>query len=118
MSYVRHEAIIVNGYRAEEVAQAHSFAVAIFRGLGMEQLVSPLSRWAVNGGASFFVAPDGSKEGWTESDLAEAGRKRLLKRLELLDDSLDWVLVLVGGDDKEFRVLRSSETCPRAGVAP
>lgn len=110
MGYLRHKALIVNGWDAKAVELAHDAVAAIYEKGGMRQLVSPVVSHVTNGGASFFVAPDGSKEGWDTSD---RGDELLDEAKDLLDTHahLDWCEVLCGGDDDEFAVLGSSAQC-------
>lgn len=110
MGYLRHECIVVNGWDTKRVARAHEAATAIFNEARMGSLVSGLTQHTVNGGASFLIAPDGSKEGWEPSDRGEAARREFLEWLksdEARQLGLGWALLLVGGDDGEFRVLAS-----------
>src|SRR5882724_11686077 len=102
MGYLRHECIVVSGEIAEEVLKAHAAAVAIFNSRGMGSLVSGLTQHAVNGGAAFLIAPDGSKEGWGASDTGTSARDEFIKFLNE-GMSFDWALVLIGGDDGEYR---------------
>lgn len=67
MGYIRNETIVVSGWEAERVLRAHAAASAIFDERGMGRLVSGLTQHITNGGAAFFIAPDGSKEGWEAS---------------------------------------------------
>jgi hypothetical protein len=106
MGYLRHECIVVSGQIAEEVVKAHAAAVAIFNPLRLGGLVGGLTQHAINGGASFLIAPDGSKEGWSDSDNGRLAREEFM---QFLRDgmSFEWALVLIGGDDGEYRVLQS-----------
>jgi hypothetical protein len=83
MGYMRHHAIICSGPApikdegapwissiAEYVTslqRAHDKATAIFG-----DTVSPIVISPVNGIGSFFIAPDGSNEGWEDSDAGDA----------------------------------------------
>lgn len=112
MGYLRHECLIVNHWDAERVAKAHQAALDIFGaitdGMGTQYatLVSPVIPHVANGGAAFFVAPDGSKEGWLPSELAEEAREALAATLDEID--VDWAIVEVGGDDDVFKVIKAS----------
>lgn len=111
MGYLRHECLVVSHWDDRRVGRAHDAALRIFgdlsddMGTQFARLVSPLIRHAVNGGAAFFVAPDGSKEGWEPSNLAEEARAALIAELRKL--KVDWALILLGGDDERFEVLQS-----------
>lgn len=110
MGYLRHEAVIVSGWNAEHVLQAHAAASSIFNQEGMGALVGGLTHHAINGGAAFLISPDGSKEGWEQSEVGKQLRQEFIAYLKgtlARDLWLDWCLVLVGGDDGEYRVLDS-----------
>lgn len=90
MGYIRHDAIIVTSWNAEYLHAAAEKAKEI--GL---QIVGP-SKPAMNGTTTFLVCPDGSKEGWEESDAGDAKRAAFLnylngQRYEDNSSSLSWV---------------------------
>lgn len=114
MGYMRHHAIVVTGsdYPAAEAAltAAHDFAE---RNGGT---VSPIVASPTNGYGyqSFAVFPDGSKEGWEDSDLGDARRAALVKFMDTFryaDGSgpLRWVEVQYGDDNSETRVVAHSD---------
>ena len=74
MGYMRHHAILVTSWDAKLLASAHAQAVKMFA------YVSPISPAFVNGYQSFFIPPDGSKEGWPESDAG--ARSSLVTKME------------------------------------
>lgn len=106
MGYLRHEAMIVSNWDAEPVCKAHEAASAIFNAAGMGSIVGGIVHHAINGGAAFFIAPDGSKEGWGSSNEGAKARAELIDALNSI--GADWALVLMGGDDGEFKVLDCS----------
>jgi hypothetical protein len=113
MGHLRNECIIVSSWDAAHALTAHEAATAIFNPAGMGALVSGLTHHAINGGAAFFIAPDGSKEGWADSDKGESARNEFIEFLrEEKRLYLDWSLVLIGGDDGEYRVLQSPNDRP------
>lgn len=70
-------------------------------------MVSPLIPSVANGYHTLFIAPDGSKEGWGESNDCNKRRAEFIAKLQELPDQwlLDWYVVCYGGDDREtFRV--------------
>lgn len=77
MGLMQHHAIIVTG-REEHVSLAHTYAC------GLDALVSPVSATGVNGTQSFAIWPDGSKEGWRESDGGDDARASMVSFLESL----------------------------------
>lgn len=77
MGYINHHAIVVTGdsYPYAEVA----FRKAYEKGKELlGDLVSDVVKSKTNGYQSFFVAPDGSKEGWDLSDEHDARGEKLM----------------------------------------
>lgn len=114
MGYLRHEAIIVNG-SVERVLRAHSTALLIFENNGLGRLVGSIILHAVNGGASFLIAPDGSKEGWELSERGNKARTEFCSWLASKEASalfLEWCQLVVGGDDGEYKITASPNDQP------
>jgi hypothetical protein len=119
MGYIKHHAIIVTGWRDEELKEAQQKAKEIFE-KNFEsdpyekplagKLVSDIIQGIVNGYSSFFIAPDGSKEGWAISNNADAARKEFINWLRETDTYLDYVEIVFGGDDEYERFLHSRNT--------
>lgn len=115
MGYLAHHTIVVTGWQTEKVKEARHKAFLIFEdhfaksltGRG-GQLVSEVLFGVVNDQASFFIAPDGSKEGWGDSDTGDAARKEFLDWLRDSDNYCDYVEIVFGGDDHHDRVIRSN----------
>lgn len=107
MGYLRHECIVVNGDMSADVLKAHECASAIFNRHGIGGLVGGLTHHAINGGAAFLIAPDGSKEGWTESENGQKARDRFMEFLRSDHVCVNWALILIGGDDGEYSILQS-----------
>jgi hypothetical protein len=108
MGYMRHHAIVVTSWNVELMVQAHAKAIE----LGMS--VSGITNEVSNGYRSFLVAPDGSKEGWGESDRGDDRRDALIKwldgqRYEDNSTALKWVVVQFGDEEKETLVIRDSD---------
>lgn len=78
MGIMSHHAIVVTAGYGDHAEVAHRKAIEIF---GDEGAVSPLSPEAVNGFRSFCVFPDGSKEGWSESEHGDAARALFIEWL-------------------------------------
>jgi hypothetical protein len=102
MGYQRHHAIIVTSFLDENLDAAHRKAVRIFG-----EAASPIIESEQNGYRSFFVAPDGSKEGWLESVAGDADRNKFVKWLR--GKRLDWVEVQYGDDEGQTVVVRHSD---------
>ena len=127
MGYMRHHAIIVTGWPLTRlnlseglaadpplsIEEAHKVATEIFG-----PLVSPIIPARINAYHSFCIAPDGSKEGWSESDEGDAQReafKQFLNEHRYEDGSgIDWVEVQFGDDDLQTVIMADSDAVPRA----
>ena len=70
MSYTIHDAIIVTTHRMEAAISAREQALLF--GLSATDIVES----GVNGWMTFLIVPDGSKEGWPESDKGAAAREQ------------------------------------------
>lgn len=73
----------------------------------------------INGYSSLAVFPDGSKEGWNESDQGDMQRAAVIDYLRSLayDDgstAWEWALVQYGDDDHQSVVLDHSDKAPAA----
>jgi hypothetical protein len=107
MGYMRHHAIIVSSWSKEEAEKAYNHAVEIFG-----KQVTALTPEAMNGYVSFLVPPDGSKEGWEESDAGDVRRSELKAFLRSLayedgSTSVNWVEVLFNDDEDEESICDS-----------
>ena len=106
MGYMCHHAIIVTSCIEGLLDRALIQAQAIF------EYVSPISKKAVNGYQSFFIPPDGSKEGWGESDDGDERRQHFIDWLtsQAFEDgsnSLTWIEVQYGDGDHDDKISRS-----------
>lgn len=98
MGYMRHDAIVVTSWKNEAIKAAAAKA----RECGLEVL-GP-SGVATNGIRTLLVCPDGSKEGWEESDSFDAKRAAFIaylngERYEDNSSCLSWVALAYGSDD-------------------
>lgn len=108
MGYMRHHAIIVASMNEEKIIAAHAKAAEFF------YYVSPVSPPSFNSYRAFFVPPDGSKEGWKESDDGDLQRAAFIHWLteQARKDgstSLKFVEVQFADDNGETRVTDSSD---------
>lgn len=110
MGHRRHHAIVVTG-ASEHLDEAHRLAVAL--GCSTSEITAP----AVNDYRTFVVAPDGSKEGWTESIQGDQRRAQLIAFLESCRDDLmadiAWVEVQFGDDNLETLIVNDSDRSDR-----
>lgn len=105
MGYMRHHAIIVTtkyGGR-EAIVPAHLKAIDLFD----PRQVSEIAEAPVNGYYSFCIFPDGSKEGWDDSDTGDRARDAMVEWL--VGQSLDWVEVQYADDNWLTEIVRSSQ---------
>jgi len=108
MGYMRHHAIVVSSWNKPLLSEAHAYATSMF------PAISEIVPSDINGYASFFVPPDGSKEGWPDSDLGDSRRSDFIAwlRTKAYEDgstSLDWVEVQFADDDLVTKVTAHSD---------
>lgn len=108
MGYNRSHTIVVEGYFGSDaddiLNQTHGKAKMLF-GSRVSDILGPFT----NGSGSFFIAPDGSKEGWEESDVNDEKRDELIKWMVNHIDYIAWVEVQFNDDDGETIVTRHSD---------
>ena len=105
MGTIKHDAIIITSYDYDRIITAINNAKSIFTSKLEEETpkVSPTSIISEpimslkNQDYSFFIAPDGSKEGWTTSELANEAREEFINWLDN-NSGYDYVAVNFGGD--------------------
>ena len=104
MGYVRHNAIIATGWQSEAVdalvAYATNLGADVLR--GAEQ---------INGYITVCITPDGSKEGWSNSEDGDARRKKIrewLNAADSRDQYFEWCEVVYGSDDAAASVVESA----------
>ncbi len=106
MGYMCHHAIIVSSFD-KYAEDARNKALEIFE--NCENRLSVVSEilTTINGTTSFFIAPDGSKEGWNESNSFEEKRKEFINWLKT-QYRYDWALIQYGDDESDNRLLEAS----------
>ena len=104
MGYIKHHAIIVTSWFAGDITQSR--ALAIDYGL----TVSDVVRSPVNAYLSFIIVPDGSKEGWEESEVGNWAREKWIDTIK--GSAIDWVLVRYGGDEPELAKIENHNNNP------
>ena len=110
MGYIAHHAIIVTGtqWGEENIDTAHEIALKVFDNSAC--CVTPIFKSGVNGYRTFMVTPDGSKEGWIESDECDVLRSNFFDELEQHPDMyVDAVLVRYGGDDPQVATIEATK---------
>lgn len=109
MGHTRHHAILVTTFLKEQIDMAHQTARDIF-----PTSVSEINASPTNCFYSFAVFPDGSKEGWEDSDKGDVNRKVFTdwldsQRYEDSSTSLDWIEVQYGDDSGDTRIIGHSD---------
>lgn len=118
MSSLSHSAVVVTNWDLSELEKAHIEAKRIFKETFFNEafisdgtdLVTPIFKGIVNSQSTFFIVPDGSKEGWSSSDLGDKARKEFLDWLLKNDNFSDYIEVEFGGDNNFDRIIRTQET--------
>ena len=97
MGYIKHNAMVLTSWEGGHIQQAHKAANEILGDEIVSDLVGPLA----NGQRSFFIAPDGSKEGWQESDDYDSKRNAFIAWLKEKNLYVEWVHLSIGSDNEE-----------------
>jgi hypothetical protein len=110
MGYMRHHTIIVTAFDEQRAQRALAEARDVFDGITE---VSLLVESGVNVFFSFVVPPDGSSEGWSESDAGDLARDAFIGWLngQAYEDGsspYSWVEVQYGDDRGDTRVIGDS----------
>lgn len=117
MGYIKHHTIVVTCQDKVHLKAAQKKAKKIFKeafknnGLlaSGDRLVSNIVQGLANAQDSFFIAPDGSKEGWDTSDFGNDARAEFLDWLSKNDENYcDYIEVCFGGDDSADDITRSN----------
>jgi hypothetical protein len=105
MGYIRHQGIIVTGSDYTDCGLKHDTAIARDKALELGLPCSEIVHGRANATTSFFIAPDGSKEGWALSTEQEERRKQWIEWARKSGLYFDWAAVAFGGDDAELAAL-------------
>ncbi len=107
MKNIKHHAIIVTCNDKESLELVRSEVMRLYKSImeakNGEQLVSPIIESLINKFCSFFIAPDGSKEGYDASDDGDKVRKKIVEFLRSLAETdgtcpIKFVEVFFGSD--------------------
>lgn len=111
MGHFRHHAIVVTGHTEYngKLETVHEKAREIFA--GTSACVSEITPKGTNGYQSFFVAPDGSKEWWGDSDAGDIARRDFVWFLRQ-SGIADWVEVQFGDDGGQTLIVNDSSHFP------
>ena len=119
MGYYCHHAIIVSSWDMDlEKLQAARKKIKDRTGLRPTKIVQNGCCWL----NSFLVPPDGSKEGWEESERGNDDRDRvieILRKYEYDDGSspLCWVEVQFGDENGDDKVVRTGNTASPSDIS-
>lgn len=102
MGYIKHHAIVVTDDDQEQLQELRNWAV------NNKLLCSEIVKGLSNGYASFFIPPDGSKEGWKVSDEQELLRNQFITLLKTRPYNPDFIFVAFGGDDPELADIKDN----------
>lgn len=105
MGIINHNAIIATTWSQDAAREFNAWLLRYPNAL-CSSLESPC-----NGYVTFFIAPDGSKEGWEESDAGDRFRDTVIARLrqdDYDDGSSPWAWVEVGYGEYGQKVLRGN----------
>lgn len=100
MGYMKHHTILLSSYTTNEIIPAREKALAIF---GPER-VSDIHITRINNYAVFSVYPDGSNEGWSDSDMGDLRRDEFVEYLCNVNMDwrrIDWCEVSWAEDDRQ-----------------
>ena len=105
MGYTKHHAIVVTSWDEKKIKLANDKAKEI-----CGSLVSGIVEGKINQVMSFFIAPDGSKEGWEESKLGDSLRSLFIEwvKQQAYEDgsnSIDYAELFYGDDNGESEIV-------------
>ena len=92
MGIYRHDAIVVHYWERGTLARLREEA----KEMGLEVTEIHTNSF---GTSSFMVCPDGSKEGWPDSDRHDAIRREFKDSMETSNINYEWCHVRFGGDE-------------------
>ena len=115
---MKHSAAIVTNWDTKALDVAHKKAKEIYAAKfksdimnrDASSLVSDIVHGITNSQASFFIAPDGSKEGWSDSNNSNEARTEFLDWLLKNDNFSDYIEVYFGGDSDHSTIIRTKDT--------
>lgn len=110
MGYIKHDAIIVTSMDLSSIKRAkdraESFFIDYFKDEDSTKLITETVKGLANGQYSFLIAPDGSKEGWSTSNLADQARADFMLWADKVS-CIEYIHLKFGGDNSDNKILRS-----------
>ena len=109
MGYMKHHTIVVTSWDDDLIESAHRKAGEIF-----DRSISGIIQGRANGYRSFFIPPNGSKEGWELSDKNNRQRREFTSWLDEQkhgdgSTSIKWVEVQFGDERGLAKIVDDSE---------
>ena|SRR4249919_327976 len=102
MGYILHNAIVVTAWQEEAARALADYAAEI----GAEALIG---KPQINGYITVCITPDGSKEGWSNSDDGDSRRNQIVTWLGAHPGwYFEWCEVAYGSDDATAEVTRDA----------
>jgi hypothetical protein len=103
MGWIRHHGIVVTSWDKDLIEKAHWEARERF------DAVTEIVDSGINYYRTFLIPPDGSKEGWDDSDAGDARRADYIAWLRSLahedgSSSIDWLEYQHDTDNRDARV--------------
>lgn len=116
MGHIRHHMIVVTSWDQGLLEEAKVTARRIFHReffpnyRDADNLVSETIDSLTNGYSTFFIAPDGSKEGWSESEDGDCARKCFIEWLKTKQhedgsSALRYAEIFYGDDDRQSEII-------------
>ena len=96
---MKHHAIVLTTWKDEHIEEAHNKAKSLF------DHVTEIVPSNMNGYRSFFIPPDGSKEGWSESETGDMRRAAFKHWLAEQNLYIKWVEFQYGDDEGETEII-------------
>lgn len=108
MGYMVHHAFLVTFWNEEILKDTHEKAKEIFK--DTDHYVTDITPVAINGNASYFVAPDGSKAGWDDSIKAYKARVKFIEYLKNYEPYSPYFALVQYGDEngKDYVVISNN----------
>lgn len=103
MGYIKHHAIVITGYDDAKINKVRDKICQIldteFGEDVSDTMVTPILSARTNGYLTFFVGPDGSKEGWETSNNGDSAREKIKSLLAKPKNYHDFAELYYGEDN-------------------
>ncbi len=101
MGYIRHHAIAVTMWDDKMAKKLHKKAKELFG-----HLVTKIIDSGMNSTVSFFIAPDGSKEGWGDSDKGDKNRAEFIAYCKTFEYKPRFCEFFYGDDEGQAQIIQ------------